>query len=390
MRSIQHTIRRSDGSRPRAKFPAAQRRARFSLPLISRLSPLASDRSGFTLIELLVVTVIVMILMTATFTVVSSTIDGDRVRGGARQLQSMLAGGRDRAIFSSKRSAEPRPMGVRFIKDENGDYCRSMVFVGVLGAFTEGRIQVDTGDNRTLGWSADWESLYDRGLLVNGTRLAVIDPVSDVEHWSTVVLNVSGPPSASTDLTGVALTRDYAGNTATNYEYKLLLAPEILQNEEPRLLPSGVVIDLASMYVMGSLPDSWRTIVSDGGDGSASRTARRNDTIAYSDKMDVLFSPRGTVYGSLSAEGLITFVLADLQDVALGFTVDEQVIDRTTGDPVVTTNANAIERTGDEILMTLATQTGAAFSSPIDVTITGSPPLRTDPFFFAETGEVAK
>ena len=81
----------------------------------------APTRSAFTLIEIAVVVLVILILLTLTVAVVGRTIDGDRVRGGARQVQNYLAGARDRAIYAASRSEEkrqiPPAVGVRFLPD---------------------------------------------------------------------------------------------------------------------------------------------------------------------------------------------------------------------------------------------------------------------------------
>ena len=66
------------------------------------LASLQSSRKGFTLIELMVVVGIILLLATITLTAVNLTIDGDKIRNGARQIQSYLEGARDRAIFSKQ------------------------------------------------------------------------------------------------------------------------------------------------------------------------------------------------------------------------------------------------------------------------------------------------
>jgi prepilin-type N-terminal cleavage/methylation domain-containing protein len=85
-------------------------------------------RSGLTLIELLIVVTIFLVLTTFTVVAVDFTFEAERVSSGARQVQSLLEGARDRAI----RAREPR--GVRFLLDPdpaNGRMVSSMVYIGV-------------------------------------------------------------------------------------------------------------------------------------------------------------------------------------------------------------------------------------------------------------------
>ncbi|QDT63758.1 pilus assembly FimT family protein [Calycomorphotria hydatis] len=375
-------------------------------------------RYGFTLIELLVSITILTILMITTYTVVSRTIDGDRVRSGSRQLQSMLEGARNRAIFTV-RNGDPQPRGVRLLVDEsNPATSRSFVFIGSPGSYSEGTlkfIEENAGDNGNLGDAlrtdfqsldvthmtdssgANWQALYERGVIVNGTRIYIVNPTdSTTGFWFTVEIADDGadPPQ----ITAIRITKDYNGTFALapdyEYDYKLLLAPEILPNEDPRQLPNNVVIDLASMYVAGKLPSGWVNVVTD-------NAGAKNDTIEFSDRMDILFSPRGTIYGSLAAEGLISFVISDARDIGVynfsgnqvalndsGFTVDEQTVDDAGVATAPSDTSNA--RRGDEIIMTLATQTGNVFSSPPDLTDADTNGYRDDPFLIAETGGEAK
>ena len=64
---------------------------------------------------------VILILLTLTIAVVGRTVDGDRVRGGARQVQNYLAGARDRAIYAASRIENdreiPPAIGVRFLPD---------------------------------------------------------------------------------------------------------------------------------------------------------------------------------------------------------------------------------------------------------------------------------
>ena len=70
-------------------------------------------RSGFTLTELMVVMVIIIVLTTMTIAAVNFSMSAERSRAGARQVQSYLAGARDRAIY------ERKMVGVRFLLDKN-------------------------------------------------------------------------------------------------------------------------------------------------------------------------------------------------------------------------------------------------------------------------------
>ena len=78
-----------------------------------------APRRGFTLIELLIAIGIFLILTAIAVSAVNAFGDGDRVSGSARQVQSFIAGARDRAIFTNQSDAGPRPVGVRLLVDRN-------------------------------------------------------------------------------------------------------------------------------------------------------------------------------------------------------------------------------------------------------------------------------
>ena len=77
-----------------------------------RIAPQKSNeslsRNGFTLVELLVVITIMLLLLSMTVYAVNFSRDSDRVGGGARQIQSALAGARDRAIYAKALTRDGR------------------------------------------------------------------------------------------------------------------------------------------------------------------------------------------------------------------------------------------------------------------------------------------
>ena len=81
----------------------------------------ASSDQGFTLIEIMISIVVLLILIGITVATVGGLQNSDRVRGGARQVQSYISGGRDRAIYAASRQADPRELppaiGVRLLPD---------------------------------------------------------------------------------------------------------------------------------------------------------------------------------------------------------------------------------------------------------------------------------
>jgi hypothetical protein len=143
------------------------------------------------------------------------------------------------------------------------------------------------------------------------------------------------------------------------------LRPDVLANQDPVELPTGISIDLDH----SQLPTEWRT----GG--------------TFSDEMDIMFSPRGIVTGSAAGAGLIHFLLVDAEDTIRGLAPpgDESAI------------APDSQAQGEWRIVTLNTRTGHVSSHEIardDVVNnangnSGADGLADDPFRYAETGEVA-
>lgn len=406
--------------------PAKSRRR----PLAGR-SPAADARrarTGFTLVELLVSLAILLILATITIRLVNGTLDNDRMKTGSRELQSYLAGARDRAIYAGQ------PRGVRFIPDPTDNYTvRRFVYVGASNNYTDGSsIIVDSMGNITLPMSGlkAWQNLWSRGQFVNGT------PIQMTLQSGTKLgfFTVSPTTFSGTTPTAFAITTQSSQFpiTSPGATYTLQLAPTILPNEQPRALPANIVIDLRTSV----LPASW----------PAPPTAASN--------FDILFSPQGTVIGAPASDGRIHFVLADLADTTAqtlipGLTSRYQlnapwqastqyvvgnvivpmpssfiafrctqvtVANGTSGTtpPTWPTQANAtvtdknivwqsfVKKTN--LIVSLATSTGRVTSHPVDVStvlsqaLPGTDAVTTDPeydpgydsFRFAEIGEVTQ
>jgi prepilin-type N-terminal cleavage/methylation domain-containing protein len=74
--------------------------------------PRFERRRGFTLVELLVVISIILILASMTIYAINLSVTTERVRSGARQIQSLIEGARDRAIYAGE------ARGIRILVDE--------------------------------------------------------------------------------------------------------------------------------------------------------------------------------------------------------------------------------------------------------------------------------
>ncbi len=239
---------------------------------------------GFTLIELLVVVTILLILILMTVTAIDFTFTAERIRSASRQVQSALAGARDRAIFAKE------PRGLRFLVDtDEPRQVTSLIYVGGSRNWTEGQVRLERlDDNPAPPNTADgpdvrivrgdascgWYTLFVRGFLgvfedrnlngvldagedQNGNGLLDLDaprikiPADDNGSWYTVltyrltasnqVLELVTPyrDPGTTPPTEVVAFQGTGPNT-----YILELPPRILPDAQPILLPEGACIDL--------------------------------------------------------------------------------------------------------------------------------------------------
>jgi prepilin-type N-terminal cleavage/methylation domain-containing protein len=401
------------------------------------------NRRAFTMVELLIVVAILLVLTTMTIVAVDLTFQSERVRGGSRQVQSLLEGARDRAIFAG------RPVGVRFLVDSdplNARKCTSMVYVGSSDPWKEGTITLKRpdfdnddivddldgdGNPDTEIWMIDgspetlWHNLLQRGYLgvyeydVNGN--GVLEPVEDVNGnglrdlesprikipadqngtWYNVNTYYLGKdPLNPNRLLLVSPYRDPGTSPSSQIaafegtgpnSYVLDLPPRILPDAEPVLLPGGVAIDLDA----SSVPAAWRPP-----DNALVSTP-------YSSRMDLMFSPRGTVTGAEAAAGLIHFYVALSSDIDLSTepaptgTLNRLPVNNipATDPDIGTTESNvpgvpgenqfsAENPVSDRSLVTVFTHTGKISSFPLNITDTSpADGFADDPYVFAERGE---
>lgn len=414
-------------------------------------------RGGFTLVELLVVIAIISVILSMTVLAVNFSRESERVRGGAAQVQSFLAGARDRAIYSGS------PIGVRLFLD-NTEYTdasgatlagnrrtvSSMIYIDPSQTWSDGTIQMQRLDvdgdgtvETTFDFNGDgdfndptmgevdlaaetagqqvfvvagvgtgWWELKRRGMLIDGATMEI--PAGGTTYpISTVLIDTTSPPTAVQKLVLQIPYRDEADSpegsvqafeSGVPVDYVLHLPPSILPME-PSILPDNVVIDLDG----SQLPASWAP------------GATINSNAEFSQFMDVVFSPRGTVIGEAASNGLIHLYVCDLTDsirvkemIALsegntnfdltglsGFLTSVGVaqlvpaatfeLDQpggTTG--VIEEENDEVYEIGDRRIVSLFTRTGAVAVYPVNpVDDSPADSVADDPFFYAETGEEA-
>ncbi|MEZ6039470.1 MAG: prepilin-type N-terminal cleavage/methylation domain-containing protein [Planctomycetaceae bacterium] len=276
-------------------------------------------RAGFTLVELLVVITIMLILLGITVAGINYSRTGDKVSSAARQVQSFLAGARDRAIHADE------ARGVRlFIEQSLGGSPAALRTVTTMAYIAPGgtweaprdsaKIQLERVDGNSDGDYEDavdlvtivrgfnnpgWWNLKRRGLLVDGMRIRI--PAGPSGNWyplttgnatTNPTLDVTQPPP---DQQLLLLQIPYAdagdagqlvAHRDLTYEIEL---PTRMLPQDPSILPDGVVIDLDGSKV----PSVWRPTAATGS--------------VYSGYMDVMFSPRGSVIGDAAGVGVLHF-----------------------------------------------------------------------------------
>lgn len=381
----------------------------------------ANSRPGFTLVELLIVITIILIILGITLATIDFSRNGDKVSAGARQVQSFISGAQNRAMYAHE------IRGVRLFVEQNlggsGAGSRTVTTMAYIapGGFwsspeNSSKIQLEridgNGDGRyddasdvaTIVRGFDnpgWWNLKRRGLLVDGLRIRIPAgtgnwyPISVGTDANNPTLDITSPPP---DEQILFLQVPYAsdGNSGSStqqvpglltYEIEL---PTRLLPQAPSILPAGVVIDLDGSKV----PNSWRPTGIGG---------------AYSGYMDILFSPRGNIIGDAAGSGVLHFYICDGEDslflkeqwvaansiaafdsaVAAGnFFIP---ISSLTGEFGVGTPADPYE-VKDRRLVSIFTQTGAirSFHTYAFNDAPSSGGIASQPFYFAETGEVVK
>ncbi len=383
----------------------------------------ARGRRGFTLTELLVVVAILLILAGISITAFNTTTSTDRIRSGARQLQSALLGARDRALFAQKVGGEqgdPLARGIRLIAEPAGAggrrVVRQMVYIQetdpsdfshTLGVAvqlrrieTDGDTDMDTnvfegtepirvirevasdgsatglGPNPAAPSYSEFQRLKDEGLLVEGMQVRLSEGGSpgSGEYYTIQFTNPlpgATSPYGQTRSDELYLVTDFVPSSTRpqsvvaydrqEVAMRIELPAQPIVAEQPLQMPSGIAIDIDADAVLSrsDLPQAGWT----------------SDRAAF----DILFNARGSVTGRLAASGVVPFLLCDERDLEEGLNP-----------------ASAASR-GEWMTITLFTQTGYVLSSQVDATdsrnnvtsASGADGKADNPFRYARMGEAA-
>jgi len=330
------------------------------------------QRGAFTLIELLVAITIFVILLVLTLGAFNLNIGSERVRSASRQVQAMLEGAKSRAFKFQK------PVGVRFILDENNpSEITGMMYIEgqdnlAGGNFETGSLRyvkfVHPGPGPLKGTTVEgiqyasiqgttslsWKEMSSIGQIEAGVKIRI---PAKTGKWYTVSsdLFLADPNQRIMRLTvpllGVtnwgSLTPSLGDKTDT-YELDLSMVMGAMPGEDPVAFPKGIVIELKSSKVPRNwnvnrwiagrtyLPQAWVVGVtgsglrafqtSAGGVTGGSEPAWPSvvgntvvdGTVTWRcyevPRFDIIFTPQGTVMGSVVAEGLLHLTLAETRD----------------------------------------------------------------------------
>lgn len=337
----------------------------------------ANRRCGFTLTELLIVIVIMLILATMTMSAVNLSVNNDKVRAAARQVQSALAGARDRAIYAKE------PRGLRFLLDPtNNRTVSSVIYIQPTPPWTQGQIQLerldvnndaiadefavtpqplatvvrgfDNDPNNPNATPTNWNDLIQQGLLTTGARIKI--PNDPTGTWYTITTELLPNATASGVLPyyppRLHLTTSYLNSpTNTNGQqinafisggpmtYMLELPNGVLPGADALTLPKGAVIHLDRCTTVRGTPGTAGYIngmeqqdaASLAGIPAPGHRYYRGDRLPqdwtklpttvgdtsgfdYTTNMDIMYSPRGVVIGNAAGRGIIELYIADQKD----------------------------------------------------------------------------
>jgi prepilin-type N-terminal cleavage/methylation domain-containing protein len=361
-------------------------------------------RSGFTMVELLVVITILAIVATMVLMVFRTGAGSDRMRSGARIVQSAFLGAKDRALHAKDLR------GVRMTRDlNNANLVTGFVYLQPLALQSAQNITVARAGLQNNPPNTDATDLIiaaPTGAAWYAQDQSGIWPFLSVQvripsgtgAWYQLARQSTSPPywikqdQNNNQLYHLTLGASFQGgnsspaptavdpvNTPSLASCDVQLGQEVLPFHQPIQMTAATVIDvLASSANVQSLAG-----VGSGG-------------VPY---IDIMFSSRGMVSGPIGAQGPLHFFLRDVQD-ALIPAVTVNNVNYSSGwivGPVPAANVPADPNKGDRLIVTLFPQTGLVQTfemDPTDVLTNGTnagPPdgIADNPFNLAQQGKSA-
>ena len=340
-------------------------------------------RSGFTLTELLVVIAILLVLSTMAFAIFNSGRSSDRMRSGARTAQSAFLGAKDRALHAKDLR------GVRLTRDAtNLNLLNGFVYLQSLGTLTYplGSIQLERTNLISFSFPDSPDVLIVHGFdgLEPGPTPAspYVDwaqksaffafpgririPAGSGGQWFSFFANTSGAYKLQpgNEYLQLATSFPQAGNPFAKYyiafdratafsSCDIQLGNDVLPFHQPITLPSGCVIDLAycssNVQIMAGYVPQIQAVA---------YIRPGYVPVPPMNNIDVMFSPRGNLTGTVSALGALFFCLRGVQDASLGLdpAYNKQ-------DPV-----NYPQTPGDCLILAVFPQTGLVQTYDADLT----------------------
>ena len=350
-------------------------------------------RSGFTLTELLVVIAILLVLSTLAFAVFNSGRSSDRMRSGARTAQSAFLGAKDRALHAKTLR------GLRLTRDPNNlNLINGFVYLqplplqsaGNTGGATPNDFDITRpGVNKNppytdatqiilfgqVGLPSEGQTLYnqDAAGLWPSTSLQIRIP-STTGQWFQLSRQSNSPPywitpdpnnaANGTNNYWMFLQTGYPGGnvspkdailpTDVSASCDIQLGNDVLPFHQPITLPAGVVIDLAFSNSTVQTLAGYSAVTPNPATPYLKPAAAIPTPVP---NIDVMFSPRGNVTGSVSALGALFFCLRGMQDASLGL---DPAYDKR--DP------NYPQVPGDSLILAVFPQTGLVQTFELDLT----------------------
>jgi|GEM_PF-4826466 len=383
----------------------------------------AQNRRAFTLTELLVVIAILLVISVLSFAVFGTGKSSDKMRSGARNAQAAFLGAKDRAQHAKDlrgvRLTHMERSGSTTTEDAY-NFVNGFVYIVPIdmqtypnGSFRLERVSTAPPDATVPASYADIVMVhgfdsstpaaqnppttiqavnwYQLSQLPNGVfplpgKIRI--PATTGQWYSFTLPTASGYSLAQGNEYLQLMTAFPQGTapafpavvaydtTSTGYSScDIQLGNDILPFHQPTPSESGCIIDLYNSQI----PTAWYTQQSTLPNnvpagavvcGPDNVTAGNVISRTYSQQMDVMFSPRGNVTGTVSAMGAMFFLIRDVRDATTGI------------NPASTTATPQ----GEALILAVFPQTGLVQTYDLDMTDANGDQIADNVLNFAQRG----